>query len=106
MQRLGYLTRLLVVGFFLAVQELYKYLTATSSELSQRSRRQQSSHYALGLRVILATMVMLLILESTTLELSAAPNQPQLKLPFPGGDSWMLIGGPHGWNGTDSPFSS
>ncbi|WP_283137664.1 proprotein convertase P-domain-containing protein [Rhizohabitans arisaemae] len=37
---------------------------------------------------------------------AAAPIQTGLMLPFAEGDSWAIIGGPHGWSGQSRPFSS
>ncbi|PGA90703.1 peptidoglycan DD-metalloendopeptidase family protein [Bacillus toyonensis] len=33
-------------------------------------------------------------------------NRPELRLPYEKGQSWMMSGGPHGWSGSDRPYSS
>ncbi|HZM81736.1 MAG TPA: peptidoglycan DD-metalloendopeptidase family protein [Candidatus Limnocylindrales bacterium] len=35
-----------------------------------------------------------------------AGNNTELRLPFAVGQTWTLTGGPHGWGGSESPFSS
>ncbi|MEK4677609.1 MULTISPECIES: peptidoglycan DD-metalloendopeptidase family protein [Bacillus] len=33
-------------------------------------------------------------------------NRPELRLPYERGQSWMMSGGPHGWSGSERPYSS
>ncbi|AOM14678.1 peptidoglycan DD-metalloendopeptidase family protein [Bacillus thuringiensis] len=33
-------------------------------------------------------------------------NRPELRLPYEKGQSWVMSGGPHGWSGSDRPYSS
>ncbi|HDR3903126.1 TPA: peptidase M23, partial [Bacillus cereus] len=33
-------------------------------------------------------------------------NRPELRLPYEKGQYWVMSGGPHGWSGSDRPYSS
>jgi len=33
-------------------------------------------------------------------------DRPELRLPYAKGQSWIMSGGPHGWSGSDRPYSS
>ncbi|PGT51119.1 peptidase M23 [Bacillus cereus] len=35
-----------------------------------------------------------------------AQNRTELRLPYEKGHSWIMSGGPHGWSGSDRPYSS
>jgi LasA protease len=37
---------------------------------------------------------------------ASSTNNPVLRLPWAIGQSWTLTGGPHGWSGSDTPYSS
>ncbi|OPA10800.1 peptidoglycan DD-metalloendopeptidase family protein [Bacillus cereus] len=36
----------------------------------------------------------------------SSQNRLELRLPYEKGQSWIMSGGPHGWSGSDSPYSS
>ncbi|WP_176549478.1 hypothetical protein [Bacillus thuringiensis] len=40
----------------------------------------------------------------STAELSSQ-NRLELRLPYEKGQSWIMPGGPHGWSGSDIPYS-